>query len=459
MNTENFEEFNNWFNSFLERNGGYTPFHKQHWFNKVEKHHQNIRKYLNGIKVQKIYNIEETQYQASKEEVYSIIDKIKTYIPYFMGDCGLVPEDLLLPTKEDGTHNVRKVAKLIRTYAEKHIRTSEIMLEIDKFLAALGNAWAKTRTEKSELEITLSTSAKSFCLLGHYGPDPDSCFRQGSDKTPHKFVLGQNPNTFVITISKFNEKKGKNINVARCFGFASEDFRIFNLSNYYFVPGFQEGNAIEVIKKLLGEIWNDSVSFYEDRVTINSRLIYQNPYGRWSFCKGKKEFVDKQVLEPDGSNILTFYCPRCERNNTSDVTWKEVDDNLICQQCVKEANTCEISNKLTFKELVMCLDANDQIKFAKQDIAEKMCRCSECNARCTNIYREDGKEICYDCKESQYSQCDICGKDIQDEKLESIGEYDLCEKCISYFSISRPTDFTTYMESIIFSLQEAEINE
>jgi hypothetical protein len=254
---DSFEDFEEWYTKkFIPRNGGYTPNHRSSWIKRIDTTHEKLRKFLGGFRFERKYELKSQQQTAKKSDVESIINSILKIVPDYLEYYTYTTDVFLLPTIPQGTHSAIRVGKHVKTHAEQRLRSdperAEKLKNLDKLISKLGEAWAKSRTNDIELEINLTTSPKAFTLLGHYGPDQDSCFRQGSDKTQHKYTLAQSRNTFVIVISKFDEKKGKIKNLARCYGFTNDAFTIFNCSNYYFAPGFQEGDCIEAIKKLLG---------------------------------------------------------------------------------------------------------------------------------------------------------------------------------------------------------------
>ncbi len=457
---DSFDEFEDWFaNKFVPRNGGYIPGHRPSWFKRIETSHEKIRKFLGGMRFERKIKLKSQQQSAKKDDVKKIVQEILRIVPDYLEYYGYKEDVFLLPTIPQGTHSLIRVGKHLRTHADARfindLDKATKLKQLDKLISQLGEIWAKSRTSDLELEVNLTTSPKSFVLLGHYGPDQDSCFRQGSDKTSHKYVLAQSKNTFVLVLSKIDEKKGKVKNLARCYGFTNDDFTVFNCSNYYFAPGFQEGDCIEAIKTLLKELWNDEVEFYEDFCRIRNDIVggdgrvigvFQNPYGKWSFVKGKGRKLDRlQEFVPNVHMIQRFTCPKCGREATSDRGWADVDGEPLCSNCVRNANTCDISGKKTFKDLVMAYNDKDQMVMICQEEADILKKCPDCNVPHAVSYDIGTKSVCSDCLEANYSNCDSCDELVSDEELEDVCNYDICKKCREEGNIPGKDEFLEFV--------------
>lgn len=425
-NPDNFEDFKTWHADFLDRHSGYSPKNINVWWHRVESSHKKLRDFIGGIRVIKEYTLKAHQNPASPEDVYPIVDEILKLVPNYLADYGYSKDVFLRPTIEQGSHNVIKVAKHVRIYCDSfhrnNINRHLVLAELDKKLSILGEVWAKCRTSDSKLEITLSTSPRSFALLGHYGPDADSCFRQGSDKTQHKWVVGQTADTFVVTIGQWNDKKNKYTNVARCFGYTNKDYSVFNFANYYYSPGFNEGDAVGIIRQLLTDLWGSDPVFYEEKSVIYD--IFHNPYGRWTFSQYKNP-IPTQELHPLLSNILRFTCPNCGYEDKSDKYWGEVDDDIVCQECTSHAFVCEVTNVLTFKPLIDYVQPDGDSLMVHPNVVKNVKVCNSCN----RPFKGDG-DICSQCTEIEYSECDICGALVKDDEIIDLGEFAICHKCI-----------------------------
>jgi hypothetical protein len=416
---------------FLKRHGGYNIRHQEYWWKQVEKRHKDIRELIGGIRIEKEIQLKTQQNLVREEDAKPFVDEILSILPDYLIGYNFTKDVFLKPQIVEGTHKATKTAKHVRAYADQALRYTEqssvVLKRLDKALSQLGELWAKARTSDTKLHITLSTSPRAFVLLGHYGPDSDSCFRNGSDKDFHKWMLGQTDNSFVVTIAAFDQEKQKSKNVARCFGFLKAD--AVHIFNHYFSPSFLEGDAIESLKLFFSQLWKTEVSFFEN---ISKLLgIYQNPYGRWSFFKGKKDTVQPDVIVGETQNISKFECPICAYAHPHDLAWREIDDNLVCHNCVKKAHTCEISHCLTFKELSSVITADGITKFVHPDVAAIYTQCSNCTNRAENLVSVNDELICKECVECCCSFCDHCNQYVSDDEMNDIGTRDICQTCMS----------------------------
>lgn len=465
---DSYNEFAEWSARFKTHHQGFFPFDLQRWWKECEKNHADVRNFLGGIRREAVYKLKSQQNAINKKEAQPIIDGLLKLCPNYLVDYGYTDDIFLIPYIQQGTHQAFKTGKHFKTYAEMRV-SGDALKEIDNLLAKLGELWARARVSDTELEITLSTSPKSFMLMGHYGPDSDSCFRNGSDKTDDKFVVGQTKNTFTISISKARPGK-KNINVARCFGFFNDNFTIANLCNYYNSPGFLEGDGLEVIRLLLQELWKDQVEFHEGKVNIlygkpyHRQLgIYHNPYGNWSFSKGKGSLIGTEQIVPNVHLIKTFICPHCENNQAGRVLqpgqgWSEVDDLYVCSRCVKSASVCEISGQKTLKPLVEVLNADNKMVMAHPKVAAEMKKCDQCKVPHQVSVEIDGKEICFECLEVSYTECEHCNEMVHDKELSHLGNLDTCKKCVALGAMPMDEeDLHEFLEILSLMYPKAEV--
>ncbi len=427
-----FQDFLGWKKKFLERNEGYYPKFEKSWFEKVEKNHEALRNFIGGEMIQRFYKLNSQQGKVDEKDCKHIIDQLLLYLPYYLEEYGYDRSVFLSPTVANGTHNIIRLGKHVRTYAEQRTREGTVSPEnlknIEKLLSELGQVWAKAKTSESELVIAPSTTERGFMLLGHYGPDPDSCFRQGSDKTQHKYIFAQTPHTFVITISKKHPKKPKQINVARCMGFANPSFTTFSLNNYYFLPKFPEGDALQCIRMLFEELWKDKAEFHEDIVRIDD-YVFQNPSCNWCFSKGKDSRPTGYQLRSNIKNLRQFYCIKCGIDGGRESEFLEVDENPSCHRCFESAEECEESHRRTFNGLVELYDKENKVKMVHPDIAKEYSKCSKCNAHMALTHNIAGEDICFGCLETHYSECELCNQICEDSTIKDTGFIEVCEAC------------------------------
>lgn len=436
---DTWQSFSEWIVGFRKKHEGYFPSNLEKWFNRVESSHNDLRKRIGGIRKQVFYKLSSAQNPISKKDAEPYVRDIMEIVPQYLNGYGFTEDVFLLPTIQQGTHSVFKTGKHIRTYASSHVRDQRVagdskpkLARLDKALSELGNLWAKARTSESELEATLSTSAKSFVLLGHYGPDSDSCFRNGSDKTNHKFVLGQTPNTFAFSISKRHPTKPKNINVFRAFGWI--DNNVVNFVNPYLLAGFAEGDAIETMRRVSSEILNEDVDVTEDACLIAgtgeaNNGIYNNPYGRWSFTtKGRK--IGPQTLTPYRNFIQLFECDCCHQQMRREGDLRPVDGLMACIYCVENAQECEITHELSLKPLVDLVAENGLTYAVHPQYAAKFQKCA-CGMHTQLLQKINNIDMCPECVESQTSPCSRCLVQIPNGDLNDIDDEVVCDRCIT----------------------------
>lgn len=425
--SDSYESFNSWITEdFNKRHKGFVPKNIKKWYDNIESSHGEIRKLLGGTKYENTIKLKSQQNPANRNEAMPIIASLVGLIPGYLRDYQLTSESLLLPTIPRGSHNAQKISKHIKTYAqERYDLGSDASKEIDRLLSELGTLWSKARTNESELTVTISTTPKGFALLGHYGPDSDSCFRQGSDKTDHKYIFGQSKNTFVITISKFYEEKKKHVNVARCMGFANDDMTVFSLANYYFLPKFQEGDAIEAIKQTFEKLVGKPLNFVENVVSYS--VVYHNPYGNWALSTN--ENIDRQVLKANVLGIKLFICEHCFSEEKSSNGWVFIDGKECCNSCISMANTCALSKEFTFRDLVELIDKDGDTILVHPDLSVYP-KCSICNHNAMSTTKtKNNLSVCERCLDPNFHFCDKCEQYVANDDICQFSEEDICTLC------------------------------
>jgi hypothetical protein len=435
---DSFETFKTWSEKFKQRNGGYFPPHLKGWYDAVEKNHEFIRKYIGGIRKEFHFNLKSQQNAVSTQDAAPFIDALLALVPTYLEAHVYTKDVFLKPTIPSGTHNVIKISKHFRSYAEALLRYDNDKViklkEIDKNLAKLGEVWAKSRTSNVDLEATISTSPRSFMLLGHYGPDQDSCFRQGSDKTRDKFVLAQSPNTFTISIAKKQDGKDKYNNVARCFGWTDLYFKTAHTANYYLTTGFPEGDGIEVLKRIFSSLWNDECEIHDvaQAQYIPENTVFHNPYGRWTFTKGKDSPVKSVDFRANLAFIKSFVCPRCRENLGGEGrNWAVVDDLFLCPHCTEGANICELTQELTFKDLVDFIDEAGNLLQVNPNAVVDRQSCDECGRKHSlTMHGANDAKLCNDCYDANFTECESCHAVVRDDELSDIGDIEICSMCL-----------------------------
>lgn len=441
---DDFDAFTKWLEVFRSRNGGWYPGDIKGWFDRVNQSHQFLRTKLGGIRREYNISLKSQQKPIAMADALPFINEILNIVPGYLekDKLPLTKEVFLQPTMSRGTHQAIRVGKDVRAYAELILRYSldkaSQMKKLDTALAKLGELWARAKTSETELEATISTSPRSFMLLGHYGPDQDSCWRQGSDKTRDKYALGQSPNTFTVTIAAHKNNKLKN--VARCFGWTNEYFETINTANYYFADKFSEGDGLEILKTIFSSLWNDKLEMHEDRQYIpedkdGKGQVFHNQYGRWTFTKGQGSVIKRSSdceFHPYLDMIKRFKCPKCRREyGSNDKDWSIVDEIYVCPICVDDSFLCELTNTRTFKDLVGYLHDNGEYMMVKPSSVVDAANCASCGIKhAIQMHTPDKRIVCTDCFEAEYEECESCHSFVPNEEMADLGDMDICDICL-----------------------------
>lgn len=430
-----FADFTQWFSdgekSFIGRHGRFVPSNPLYWLNRVEEKHSRLRTILGAEKVSQTINLEKEQEILNIKDIKAQIDGILHIIPNYLSDNNFDINVFASPYIQLGTHNAIKLSKHVITYASNFLRrihgTEECVQRIkniERLLSEIGKELSKKQVTAQQLEVTLSTTHKAFALLGHYGPDEDSCFNQSSDKPSHKYILAQSENTFVITIAGEN-KKGKIKNLARAFGWFDNSFNVANVSNYYARSEISEGNAIKCLKIFFSTLLQKEVNFIPDvaRIRGNNRAIFHNPYGRWTFiAKNYKSQSDQDyTLTPFENCINKYLCDICgmEKDHLIDI-----DGKVACTSCIAKMDVCQITGKKHIASKIKEFELNSQnIKVYDELIKDfKQCKC------CQEVYTNE--ELCSFCQIATMSECDFCHESKIDEEIIDIGDLCVCHSCL-----------------------------
>lgn len=436
-------DFLEWFDrgekSFILRNGGMHPMLNRTWAKLVDQNHQNLRNFLGGTLIERKVEIQADVGSVSLDEIIDQVTIIKNILPEYLHHNGFAEQVFTESTIRDGTHNAIKVGKHISNYAHVWLRNNfTSSAEIDSKNKAIGQAmskigavFAKKKTCSQTLYVTLSTTAKSFALLGHYGPDEDSCFRQGSDKTNHKYTLGANKDTFVLTIAHL-DKKGSIRNVGRLIGFASADFKVFNVFNLYSKKELSEANAIKTLEVFFSELLQSEVLMAENASAIKKYdkegdIIFHNKYGRWSFLpmnfKPTSEhfFLNATELFKRDACI----CSLCSDEISTEQAL-EIDDIIACRECADRLERCVITRIPHIERCMGSIELNNgKVISVYKKIAELYKRCPECRTG----HNKD-TECCTSCIETNCTECDFCHSVVKDEEITDVGDFCACSKCV-----------------------------
>ncbi len=407
---EKWPDFKSWYEDF-ESKHSHSDLANEAWFDKVQEQHQAIRELIGGIRLGRKVNLQAAQDAADEKACKPLFAQLENILPTIRSN---IPDEnmnkLLMPTISLGSHKALRTGKAINSWASNILHNDRNkaakLKQVNNIVAKLGQYWARSRTDNVEHDVLLTTSARAFALLGHYGPDGDSCFKQGSGNQHFKYNLAQCENSYVLLI-----KNAKSRNIARMWGFPSKKFDVFNICNVYFKEGVQEGNMIETLKSFFGSILKtniDEMRMFENKIDVGEE-VYQNDYGNWSFTALDK--IGHQVLNTDH---LGFKCPHCDEKYDNQEDWGEVDEEMVCENCVDKANICDISDKRSFKETVQAVDQDGRFQDAFLETLKSgdygtYHKCTECGDE--PYYHESqvtqvgsNRFVCNDCKSYYYER-------------------------------------------------------
>jgi hypothetical protein len=311
---ENYEEFEQWHNSF-ESGTRYNYCCSRTWFDHVQERHQELRKTIGGIRIHSALELKDYQRAASESSCRVTIDQIVGLLPGYLGFYGLNRRDFLVPTLPSGM----RIGKHLIFYAERIAKLNREQIQtLNNLIARLGEHWANARTTKQTIHTTLTTSAKGFVLLGHYGPDNGSCFGQTSANVSHKYNLAERENTFVLLIKnnkgRVDEPQNSQNTIARMWGFYKSNINggTVNFCNFYArnsqYDNLLNGNALEICRQQAAgilKVETKSIKHTENAISIAGtnhiphqyKPIWHNSTAKqnWTFYTG--DHIETQFLE------------------------------------------------------------------------------------------------------------------------------------------------------------------
>lgn len=439
-------EFLTWFgDEFLRRNGGFAPSAIFRWLKNVRRSHEELVGIFGKDIIHTPVSIKKIDDSITKAEIQSIIKEINENLPDFLSTLGhllkrgvvLTEEALMTGVVPNGTHNVFKLSpllsKAIDQYKKAGILGGSSSLVWSRKMNKLASLWnaVKSIDEDFSVEVTMSCTPKSFALIAHYGPDKDSCFRQGSlnNRDNQKYILGQTKNTFVITISRFIPELEKTKNVARILGYYDSDTKAISVFNYYFNKYITEHYTKIILTKAISDIWKDEYFIVPRDLLYKPDYFYINPYFCLTFWP-KNKLINKDIVEVpfDYSYLaygLSHHCERCGcQMRDINSCWVDVDDAVVCPNCLCSANKCELSELSTFQQLVDFDNGN-------QDLSIHPCLTKLFN-QCMSCGKLIGfaNEPCRECKGNTYNYCDCCGSLLHEDLLNNADGLDICDNCL-----------------------------
>jgi hypothetical protein len=251
---DNPEEFFGWFAKFHNKERGYAPGSVPAFFDNVEKKHADIREIINGVRVNNEFVLDNIRLQPDAAKIDPLIDELSRVLPYYLVDNLFERAVLYKPNLDNGMRTGKHIAQ----YAARNYPSSYIE-RVNNIVSKLGECWANTKTITVTLNTTLSTSAKAFVMLGHYGPDNASCFGQTGCNAINKFTLAECKNTFVFLIKdkegRIYEPTNSKNTLARLWGFMDIENKVVNFCNYY-SRHIRDSEAFETCKRQAAQMLN-----------------------------------------------------------------------------------------------------------------------------------------------------------------------------------------------------------
>jgi hypothetical protein len=361
--------FNEWFKSFIKRRRGLKPI--ADWFDIAEREHQPIREYLGGVRKTLCVELENSQARVPFSQINGITAELLSIIPEYFYDGQINRSMFQTPSILDGEFAGMKRGRHIKHWMSKKKINDEVQNRVNVIMSNLGKTWAQSKTNKRKLYITLTTDPRAFVQLGCYGPDHQSCFKQGGCNQSHKYVLGSNKGTYVVLVGSSQDLEYQNTDdvIARFWGIANDSYDIWSVANYYPKPGEKEGDIFNCVDKLFAEVLQvEKAGRHESGLTVEP--VYQNKVVNW--CYTRPDFRYEGFYAALKWNGLddTSYCHKCNTVVLRSVA-HIIDGYRLCDHCEENLNVCEYTKKKTLSELTPAINADGtEIKIGNGAINE-----------------------------------------------------------------------------------------
>lgn len=346
------EVFVRWVEDFVRRSDGILP--ERNWLQRVDKAHQKIRKQIGDVRC--IVDIKLDKNSGCTNVPKRLLNELEGFVGTIVGKEGLNKAKIDFSILNDVTtvdNHKREVrtSRFIRRQLEKvvkdHISTvkkngsaspltfSHIMSTIDRRLSDIASSQL-IADPGDEYRMIFTTSAKAFLLLGHYGPDNDSCFRNKRDNEHNKFTLGlcQDSAVIILQLKKKGDKSFSNI--SRYWAFLSQDHKsAIAVCNGYHSGRMNNNNSRTLLKLGLSKVMNTKVEHIgvrepdsrddESCVVVEAEVYHNYKSPDFIFYDNQEESVEDGVvlLEPKGEFFDIVSCRKCGtdfRSNSSSST-------------------------------------------------------------------------------------------------------------------------------------------
>lgn len=275
------------------------------WTTLCYEAHNNLRKYFSsesGIDGNVKIESNSLEIRLENSEVISLLNIIEN----------VLSRDLDLKTKNeiisiiksskyiDKYNRICSSTKSFRNFLIHNIKTSD--MHADYLVNVLNGAFQAKKIVEGDYTVRIGYSPIDFLNLGTHKCDSDSCFRAGKENDHHKFILGANQDTIVLTVEDLTSK---NV-VARAWGTCVPDDMLV-LNNIYSTIGRN------TFRSIIDQFLPSKTKFkhiYKGRVEISG--VYLNPTEKIIAC------VNEKTTEPYYERHYSrcgldkkFYCDAC----------------------------------------------------------------------------------------------------------------------------------------------------
>lgn len=358
----------------------------EEFFDKVQESHESIRKEIGGTETIKTIKVDGEQKSANSSVFDELSKELFDMFPLLQNVLELNDfsiKDIRKPTLPQGTHNINKTSKFLRSVWDQQygMYCESSYSKFNTIISKMGVEWAKFKCLEETLTMQLSTAAESFCNLGHYTVDFDSCFRNAKENDFQKYFLGLAKNSFVLLI---NDDKG--INIGRFWGFTTENHKRYNICNFYIAKKAHEGTILEGVKLFFADLLKCTYDELQTKQNNNKIRpgLYHNAYGSYSFFKESEEkfavldvYVDSDYTN-DGYYVV---CQHCGNNYDHADGWELIDVSFVCSTCYDSAALCYESKEKTLGHTEIVGLANGENVCVKRKFAINYPTCQHCYNR------------------------------------------------------------------------------
>jgi len=374
---EDYDAFQQWMTEFVHKNGGIVP--TRQWFDEVQDHHQRLRQFLGGVRkdiqVDAEYCATTVTASVEKRGLEILLKLAETGSPNYgnLKQFGVLSRARIY-RNDDGygfdfavldkniQHGVRPSQELVTSIMKQFLQPTiqlapHRFISTTKFLSQaavertkeqlsliseLGKLHGEVKKKGDRLTARVSTSAKAFMLLGHCGPDKNSCFGQSGGRQLDKLALGMSNETFVIVLYKEDKP------VARAWGQVQHDGKetmVVHVCNVYSknIPcGVVEAALKDVAVFLTGN--NKSIATTDVLGELEEdHSIYLN--GDMRISAGMKKTLDgsRGFLDTCDTDLCTndgfhrgFMCSQCHTVYNNLDCFQDRDGEpgpLVCESC------------------------------------------------------------------------------------------------------------------------------